>query len=109
MHIEYLIFAGNVEGQSASMAEQSRGEKEGPKDEGAMSEGGNSGEEEDTWMVKIYKEIEQKSKEVVKDPAFEAGSRIFDLEASDPSVQRLLGLLQVCHRLLRVSVTEVHC
>lgn len=78
------------------MAEQSRGEQQGPYDEGAMSEGGNSGEEEDTWMVKLFKEMERKSKEEVKDPALEAGSRIFDLEASEPAVQRLLALLQVC-------------
>ena len=76
--------------------EQSRGEQEGRYDEELVSEGGNNGEEEDTWMVKLYKEMEQKSKEEVKDPALEAGSRIFDLEASEPAVQRLLGLLQVC-------------
>lgn len=76
--------------------EQSTGEQQGPYDEGAMSEGANGGEEEDTWMVKLYKEMERKSKEEVKDPALEAGSRIFDVEASEPAVQRLLGLLQVC-------------
>ncbi|CAL8470571.1 g10113 [Coccomyxa elongata] len=75
--------------------EQNTGDQEGPYDEGAMSEGTNSGEEEDTWMVKLYKEMEQKSKEEVKDPALEAGSRIFDVEASEPAVQRLLGLLQM--------------
>ncbi|BDA45834.1 hypothetical protein COCOBI_07-6210 [Coccomyxa sp. Obi] len=87
--------AGLGEWQLASMVEQSGGEQQGPYDEGAMSEVVLSGEEEDTWMVKLYKEMERKSKEEVKDPALEAGSRIFDVEASLPAVQRLLGLLQM--------------
>lgn len=45
-------------------------------------------------MVKMYKEVEQKSKEVKKDPALENGSRIFELHPSEPVVQRLMSLVR---------------
>ncbi len=67
---------------------------EGKQGSGEQGSGEGSEEEKDTWMVKIYKEMEQKSKEEVKDPALENGSRIFELDESDPVVQRLMGLVR---------------
>lgn len=55
-------------------------------------------EGEDTWMVKIYKEIERKSKEAEVDPALENGSRIFEMDPSDPYIQRLAAAVRQVRR-----------
>ncbi|CAL5220429.1 g2443 [Coccomyxa viridis] len=47
---------------------------------------------EDTYMVKMWKELEEQRKQEELDPAKEAGSVIIELPGSDPGVQRLKAL-----------------
>ncbi len=43
-------------------------------------------------QIKMWKELEEQRQREELDPAKEAGSAVFELEASDPRVQRLQAL-----------------
>ena len=51
-----------------------------------------SKDEEETYMVRLYKGIEQQSKMDKGDPAFEHGSRVQELPPDDPYVQHMMVL-----------------